>query len=77
MKSFDMQAAMGIVSRSTGGFSYDTLARALISNENIDSSQDLLDECRKFCLSLEKRGLLRRCSTCTQTQDEYFEYIPH
>lgn len=77
MKSFDMQIAMGIVSKSTGGFSYDTLARALISNENIQSPQDLLDECRSFCLSLEEKGLLRRCPNCVHTQDEYFEYIPH
>lgn len=77
MKSFDMQIAMGIVSSSTGGFSYDTLARALISNENIESPQDLLDECRSFCLSLEKKGLLRRCPNCVHTQDEYFEYISH
>ena len=31
MKTFDTQLAMSIVSHSTGGFSYDTLARALIS----------------------------------------------
>ncbi|MER3383182.1 hypothetical protein [Pectobacterium aroidearum] len=77
MKRFDMQIAMGIVSKSSGGFSHDTLARALISNKNIDISQDFLEECRSFCLSLEKKGLLRRCPTCTHTQDEYFEYIPH
>ncbi|MEX3004360.1 hypothetical protein [Serratia fonticola] len=75
MKTFDTQMAMSIVSRSTGGFSYDTLARSLISNENLDDSAGLLEECRSFCLALEKKGLLRRCNNCMNSQDEYFEYV--
>lgn len=37
MKTFDTQLAMSIVSHSTGGFSYDTLARALISKDKMKS----------------------------------------
>lgn len=77
MKTFDTQLAMSIVLHSTGGFSYDTLARALISNTNNDSPDVLLESCRNFCLSLEEKGILRRCQRCPHSQDEYFEYISH
>ncbi|PWC21571.1 hypothetical protein EH206_20355 [Brenneria nigrifluens DSM 30175 = ATCC 13028] len=77
MQSFDTQVAMAIISRSTGGFSYDTLARALISNVNYPYSQHFLDECRSFCLQLEEKGLLRRCPHCVNVRDEYFEYVHH
>ena len=77
MKTFDTQLAMSIVSRSTGGFSYDTLARALISKDKNEISDAVLESCRNFCLSLEEKGILRRYQKCSQPQDEYFEYIPH
>lgn len=77
MKNFDNQLAMSIVSHSIGGFSYDTLARALISNHKTDSSAVLLESCRIFCLSLEEKGILRRCQRCSHSQDEYFEFVPH
>ena len=77
MKSFDTQVAMDIISHSSGGFSYDTLARALISNDNHSLPQHLLDDCKSFCLLLEEKGVLRRCSQCLHLEDEYFEYIPH
>lgn len=77
METFDTQLAMSIVSRSTGGFSYDTLARALISKGKGDDPEILLESCRSFCLSLEEKGILRKCHRCSHSQDEYFEYIPH
>lgn len=77
MKAFDTQLAMSIISQSTGGFSYDTLARALITNDKSEEPKVLLETCRAFCLSLEKEGILRRCQDCSSSQDEYFEYIPH
>lgn len=77
MRNFDTQLAMSIVSYSTGGFSYDTLARAMISKEKNSKPEDLLESCRTFCLSLEKQGILRRCHKCLYSQDEYFVYIPH
>lgn len=77
MKTFDTQLAMSIVSHSTGGFSYDTLARSLISKDKYESPDVLLELCRNFCLSLEEKGLLRRCHKCSHSQDEYFEYIHH
>ncbi|HAV1877583.1 TPA: hypothetical protein JG889_004281 [Enterobacter hormaechei subsp. steigerwaltii] len=77
MKTFDTKQAMRIVSHSTGGFSYDTLARALISKDKGESPEALLESCRIFCLSLEEKGVLRRCQRCSFSQDEYFEYIPH
>ncbi len=77
MKTFDAQLAMSIVSHSTGGFSYDTLARALISKGKNESPDVLLQSCRSFCLSLAEKGILRRYHKCSQSQDEYFEYIPH
>lgn len=77
METFDTQLAMSIVSRSTGGFSYDTLARALISKGKSDDPEILLESCRSFCLSLEEKGILRKCHRCSYSQDEYFEYIPH
>ncbi|NTY86473.1 hypothetical protein FCH33_06775 [Serratia fonticola] len=77
MKTFDTQLAMSIVSHSTGGFSYDTLARALISKGKYGDPEVLLESCRTFCLSLEKKGILRRCHKCSNSQDDYFEYIPH
>ncbi len=55
MKTFDTQLAMSIVSHSTGGFSYDTLARALISKDKNENPDDLLESCRNFCLSLEEK----------------------
>lgn len=33
MLSFDTKAALELISHSAGGFSYDTLARALISDK--------------------------------------------
>ncbi len=77
MQTFDAQLAMSIVSHSTGGFSYDTLARALICKGEIEGPELLLESCRRFCLSLEKKGILRRCHRCSHSQDDYFEYIPH
>ncbi|MBI0552223.1 hypothetical protein F5988_18755 [Pectobacterium parmentieri] len=77
MKTFDTQLAMRIVSHSTGGFSHDTLARALISNNKNDIPEGFLELCRNFCLSLEKKGILRRCHKCSNSQDEFFEYISH
>ncbi|OKP31166.1 hypothetical protein CS366_09345 [Serratia marcescens] len=77
MKTFDTQLAMSIVLHSTGGFSSDTLARALISKDKYESPEVLLESCRRFCLSLEEKGILRRCQRCSHAQDEYFEYIPH
>ncbi len=77
MSTFDTQAAMDIVTHSTGGFSYDTLTRALIHNVKVESSQDLLDECQRFCQVLEEKGVLRKCTHCTHAQDVYFEYVPH
>ena len=58
MKTFDTQLAMSIVSHSTGGFSYDTLARALINKDKNDSPEALLESCRNFCFSLEEKGIL-------------------
>mgnify|MGYP000883626131 CR=1 FL=1 len=77
MKTFDTQLAMSIVSHSTGGFSYDTLARALISKDKDGDPEVLLESCRIFCLLLEEKGILRRCHECSNSQDEYFEYIDH
>lgn len=77
MKTFDTQLAMSIVSHSTGGFSYDTLARALISKGENVSTETLLESCHSFCLVLVEKGILKRCHKCLNTQDEYFEYIPH
>lgn len=77
MKTFDTELAMSIVLHSTGGFSYDTLARALISKDKNGNPVVLLESCRAFCLSLEEKGILRRCQRCAHSQDEYFEYIPH
>lgn len=34
MLSFDTKAALELISHSAGGFSYDTLARALISDKS-------------------------------------------
>jgi len=77
MKTFDTHLAMKIVSQSTGGFSYDTLARAMISNEKIHDPQLILESCRVFCLDLEVRGIVKRCHKCSSSQDEYFQYIAH
>lgn len=77
MKNFNTQLAMSIVSHSTGGFSYDTLARAMISNDKVESPEALLESCRKFCLYLEEEGILRRCRRCSYSRDEYFEFVPH
>jgi len=77
MKTFDTQLAMKIVSQSTGGFSYDTLARALITKEKIESPKLVLESCRVFCLDLEERGIIKRCHKSSNSQDEYFQYIPH
>jgi len=77
MKTFDTQLAMSIVSHSAGGFSYDTLARALISKDKCCNSEVLLESCRIFCLSLEEKGMLRRCHKCSNSQDDYFEFISH
>lgn len=77
MKAFDTQLAMSIISHSTGTFSYDTLARALITKDKIESPEDLLDSCRNFCVSLEEKGILRRCKRCSYAQDEHYEYISH
>lgn len=77
MKTIDTELAMSIVSHSTGGFSYDTLARALITKSKDENSEALLESCRAFCLSLEEKGILRRCHKCSNSQDEYFEYIPY
>ncbi|QCT88217.1 hypothetical protein CRI69_20855 [Escherichia sp. E4742] len=77
MKTFDTQLAMSIVSHSAGGFSYDTLARALISIYKMEESHDLLESCRTFCLDLEKKGMLKRYHQCANPQDEYYEYIPN
>lgn len=76
MKTFDTKLALRIVSHSTGGFSYDTLARALISKDKYNNPEVLLESCRTFCLSLEKKGILRRCHKCSNSEDDYFEYIP-
>ena len=76
MKTFDTQLALRIVSHSTGGFSSDTLARALISKDKYNNPAVLLESCRTFCLSLEKKGILRRCHKCSNSEDDYFEYIP-
>ena len=77
MKAFDTQLAMNIVSHSTGGFSYDTLARALISCEKNEDVVALLESCKAFCHILEEKGILKRCPRCSNLQDEYFEYIAH
>ncbi len=77
MNTFDTQLAMSIVSHSTGGFSHDTLARALISKDKSEAPEVLLESCRNFCLSLEEKGILRRCHKLSHSQDEYFVYIPH
>ena len=77
MKSFDTRVAMDIIAHSSGGFSYDTLARAMISIGNSSEYQNLLDDCKIFCLLLEEGGVLRRCSHSLPQQDEYFEYIHH
>lgn len=77
MQHFDKQSAMDIISQSTGGFSYDTLARALISKDNISDTQCLLIECKKFCDHLETIGLLKKCPHLLNGHDEYFEYIHH
>lgn len=55
MKTFDTQLAMSIVSHSTGGFSYDTLARALISKDKNENPDDLLESCRNFVSLLRKK----------------------
>lgn len=55
MKTFDTQLAMSIVSHSTGGFSYDTLARALISKDKNENSDVLLESCRNFVSLLRKK----------------------
>ncbi|MGA7588450.1 MAG: hypothetical protein WCB03_20825 [Rouxiella badensis] len=77
MQPFDTQSAMYIISHSTGGFSYDTLARALISKDNILNSEHLLIACKIFCYQLETVGLLRKCPHLLNDKDEYFEYIHH
>ncbi|MBA5819909.1 hypothetical protein F9877_00880 [Morganella morganii] len=77
MKTFDTELAMNIISHSTGGFSYETLARALMSKVKIENTEDLLEYCRVFCLSLEEQGILRRNHKCPDSQDEYFEFISH
>ncbi|BCU57179.1 hypothetical protein ENKO_37730 [Enterobacter kobei] len=77
MKTFDTQKAMKIISHSDGGFSYDTLARALISKDKNEDSTELLKECRKFCLHLEEKGILRRCHNCLHPQDEYYVFVTH
>lgn len=77
MQLFDTQSAMDIIAHSIGGFSYDTLARALISKSNYSDSQFLLIECKKFCDHLETIGLLKKCHHLLDGQDEYFEYIHH
>lgn len=77
METFDTQLAMSIVSYSTGGFSYDTLARAMLSKQKNGRPEDLLESCRSFCLSLETQGVLRRCHSCLHSQDDYFIYITH
>ncbi|TDS92759.1 hypothetical protein EDF78_105286 [Rahnella sp. BIGb0236] len=77
MQIFDTQSAMDIISHSNGGFSYDTLARALISKGNVTNPQFLLIECKKFCDHLETRGFLKKCPHLLNGQDEYFEYIHH
>lgn len=77
MKTFDTHLAMKIVSQSTGGFSYDTLARAMIAKEKIYDPQLILESCRVFCLDLEERGIVKRCHKCSNSQDEYFQYIAH
>ncbi len=77
METFDTELAMNIISHSTGGFSYETLARALISKIKTENTEVLLEYCRAFCLSLEEQGILRRYYKCSNSQEEYFEYISH
>ncbi len=57
MMSFDTHAAMDMITHSTGGFSYDTLARALISNKKAKAGGCLLKDCQEFCEYLESREL--------------------
>lgn len=79
MNAFDSQLAMNIVSQSYGGFSYDTLARAMISKYNYkdENPSVLLESCRDFCFSLEQKGILKRCQKCASFKSDYFEYIRH
>ncbi|GEM_PF-539015 len=76
MLSFDSGAALEMVTHSAGGFSYDTIARALISERKVYPSQHLLTDCQAFCESLEAQGIIRRCSRCTGTDYVYYEYYP-
>ncbi|EOV5745103.1 hypothetical protein ACN995_004654, partial [Salmonella enterica subsp. enterica serovar Montevideo] len=77
MLSFDTKAALELISHSAGGFSYDTLARALISDKKAQPSQHLLSDCREFCESLESQGIIQRCASCREVQDVYYEYRAH
>ena len=77
MLSFDTQAALELITHSAGGFSHDTLARALISGKKAQPSQHLLADCRDFCEALESQGIIQRCSRCREVQDVYYEYHAH
>ncbi|MEX0566305.1 hypothetical protein AB3X30_21990 [Raoultella terrigena] len=79
MLSFDTKAALELITHSAGGFSYDTLARALISEKKAQPSQHLLADCREFCEVLESQGIILRCTSCRcrEVQDVYYEYCAH
>lgn len=77
MLSFDTQAAMELITHSNGGFSHDTLARALISSRKAQPSAALLADCHTFCESLASQGIIDRCPLCNQQQDVYYHYLAH
>ncbi|HIA9766277.1 TPA: hypothetical protein ACWSP4_005795 [Klebsiella pneumoniae] len=77
MMSFDTHAAMDMITHSTGGFSYDTLARALISNKKAKAGRCLLKDCQEFCEYLESQGVIKRNAPCDRDEDVYYEYSPH
>lgn len=75
MKLFNNQTAMDLIMNSSGGFSCSTLARALISKGCTSNIECLVNDCREFCLHLERQGILVKHTQLSCSGDEYFEYV--
>jgi hypothetical protein len=77
MDNFNLQTAIRIITDSSGGFSYDTLARAIFSVGSSSGYLEILSDCKNLCERLEAQGVLKKCSCCNPSIDYYYEYIRH
>lgn len=67
--------AIEILSSSQGGFTHDTLARALASSGTCPCSEHLLEDCLHFCQELESSGRIVRRLMSTASRESYFVFV--